>query len=991
MPPRLSRSSVQTNSIRKPRNKTKSRYLDAFSIAAATTPDDRKVRKHRLADEDDEPQRKRPREASDLEAESDEEQPQNSTGNRRRNGENDDIEEDSDSEGHKWHVGIIDESDDSEIDSDEAFGDGDEDQFEDFVFRGSSTKKRVHRKQKRNIDLLEEESATDEDGGSDDESLGSDAVDLATMLDDDVTNDEPQAAQRPNHTNRQDNGSVDNFGTDSGEESDTEDTASISEDDMHDPTHQRKLQKLVSSLHPKETPSIDTQKQPLDLHEFSAPQESFSSQKLTLEDLLPTITDPKMKRGARLIKEGKGSSSGNGVPGKLEAPLPKRQQDKLNRIAANKQTKEQLKRWVETVKQNRRSEHLSFPLQYNDDAEPMGKTRLLPTSKPFNELESTIQSILQESGFSASAGSVEEKGLLEMEDQLLKNSMSREEREARQAELEKNKALLFKKEVLQKRRERERLFQEDIRAKRIAKIKSKMYRKIHRKEKDRLAQEERNELIAAGVDLSEEERELHDRRRAEERMGAKHRDSKWAKGMKQSGRAMWDEEVRVGVSDMARRSDELRRRMEGKDVAVEEGDTDLSSEMSDLDDEDLDDNTLATKSLQKQLSKLDKADDEDNQASRLASLPFMKRAEEARKKENDEAVRVIRKELAGQSQYESDSESEADMPGRREYGNSESKSNSDSAKPNRNEFEEPESEFEGCSDDAADPVKTDKQGFGSATAKQQSSRRQNDAVPETSALLSTNPWLSGKVKKPKGNAEASAVDNFNPWLAKSPQTGPENKTEVHHGDTAEKARNKRTVSKKNSTDLAVLSAPDADGWQTVSYSNGGNNQSSDEEVEADLHLPFAIKNQDLIRRGFAGDDAVADFEAEKKAAIEEDNEKVVDNTLPGWGVWVGEGLPKSKHTQNRKRVLVKQHGIKPESRKDAKLDRVIINEKRIRKNVKFMATSLPHQFESKQQYERSLRMPKGPEWTTKQTFQDATKPRVLIKQGIIRPPERPLA
>ena len=55
-----------------------------------------------------------------------------------------------------------------------------------------------------------------------------------------------------------------------------------------------------------------------------------------------------------------------------------------------------------------------------------------------------------------------------------------------------------------------------------------------------------------------------------------------------------------------------------------------------------------------------------------------------------------------------------------------------------------------------------------------------------------------------------------------------------------------------------------------------------------------------------------------------------------------------------------------------------------------MATQLPHQFETKQQYDGSLRLPIGPEWSTKETFQKATKPRVLIKQGVIKPMERPM-
>ena len=59
-------------------------------------------------------------------------------------------------------------------------------------------------------------------------------------------------------------------------------------------------------------------------------------------------------------------------------------------------------------------------------------------------------------------------------------------------------------------------------------------------------------------------------------------------------------------------------------------------------------------------------------------------------------------------------------------------------------------------------------------------------------------------------------------------------------------------------------------------------------------------------------------------------------------------------------------------------------------NNKYMATQLPHQFETRQQYERSLRLPIGPEWSTKETFQIATKPRVMIKQGVIKPMQKPM-
>ncbi len=117
----------------------------------------------------------------------------------------------------------------------------------------------------------------------------------------------------------------------------------------------------------------------------------------------------------------------------------------------------------------------------------------------------------------------------------------------------------------QRRKDREIQSREQARAKRIKKIKSKAYRRVHRRERARneLAILEEEALEGGGMN-SEEEREEQHRRRAMERMGAKHRESKWAKMAKNTGRAAWDEDFRTGLTDMARRDEELRRRVDGR-------------------------------------------------------------------------------------------------------------------------------------------------------------------------------------------------------------------------------------------------------------------------------------------------------------------------------------------------------------------------------------------------------------------------------------------
>ena len=195
--------------------------------------------------------------------------------------------------------------------------------------------------------------------------------------------------------------------------------------------------------------------------------------------------------------------------------------------------------------------------------------RLQPTtnSKPFNELEATIKTILEESGLAATNGKDDEDKLMEFEE-LETNKMSLEEVKARRAQL---------------RMARDLLFREEARAKRIKKIKSKSYRKVHRKQREKENQMNRQALIEAGVEPSEDEQELQDRRRAEERMGAKHRDSRWAKATKQAGRAAWDKDARAGITEMARRDEELRKRVEGR--ASRKDDAEFESSGSDSEDQ----------------------------------------------------------------------------------------------------------------------------------------------------------------------------------------------------------------------------------------------------------------------------------------------------------------------------------------------------------------------------------------------------------------------
>lgn len=116
----------------KPSKNHRTRALDAYKIASQVLPDAEKKT----------PRAKHGREAvgEDL----DDQGPRRKKARRATEEEDDEseVEYGSDDEGNKWTLGgPVAEEDDSEIDSDEAFGESDEENFEGFAFRGSKSKK----------------------------------------------------------------------------------------------------------------------------------------------------------------------------------------------------------------------------------------------------------------------------------------------------------------------------------------------------------------------------------------------------------------------------------------------------------------------------------------------------------------------------------------------------------------------------------------------------------------------------------------------------------------------------------------------------------------------------------------------------------------------------------------------------------------------------------------------------------------------------------
>ncbi|CAI5756168.1 unnamed protein product [Candida verbasci] len=219
------------------------------------------------------------------------------------------------------------------------------------------------------------------------------------------------------------------------------------------------------------------------------------------------------------------------------------------------------------------------------------------------------------------------------------------------------------------------------------------------------------------------------------------------------------------------------------------------------------------------------------------------------------------------------------------------------------------------------------------------------------------------------------IDEENPWL-------------ISTSDSKQKS-NKITTIEKDSSTLAKSAAKIAKlkarkGMSNESLIHFENSMVFQNEEDEDEEAPQMFKQKDLIKQAFAGDDVVAEFENEKKRVIEDEDDKEEDVTLPGWGDWAGGSLRKN----NKKRKFIRKvDGVmQKEKRKDKNLKNVIINEKINKKNLQYQSSDVPYPFETREQYERSLRMPIGQEWTSRETHQKLTMPRIITKQGMVIDP-----
>lgn len=240
----------------------------------------------------------------------------------------------------------------------------------------------------------------------------------------------------------------------------------------------------------------------------------------------------------------------------VEAPLPTYQQNQIDRSVAYEKTSKDVSKWAPVVQKNRDAERLVFPLPEQEASVNISSHTLVSSFAPITDMEKAITSLINRDGITPKVMTSDDTISLEADTlptvRLDPDQLYREMAKARSSK-----------------------FFSEIKAKRQAKIKSKMYRKMLKKERMRaeaeaIASGNLSELARLGLassvaedeDIRREKRMKAEMDRARERLTLRTRKvNKWARDLMIHKHG--DADGRLEVLEQIREKERLRQEIYG--------------------------------------------------------------------------------------------------------------------------------------------------------------------------------------------------------------------------------------------------------------------------------------------------------------------------------------------------------------------------------------------------------------------------------------------
>ncbi|GMF29358.1 unnamed protein product [Phytophthora lilii] len=663
------------------------------------------------------------------------------------------------------------------------------------------------------------------------------------------------------------------------------------------------------------------------------------------------------------------------------------------------------------VRRNRQKETLDLRIQA-PKLEKLTPAALASKFVAQTDMEKSVAALLQ-------AGDLSDKKLAQdEEEELARKRVSTAEVAARQKELAKLRSLLFYEEQKQRR---------------VKKIKSKLYHKIRNAQDKKAMAKQKEELRALDPEMARKLDEELAEKRAEERLTLKHRNtSKWVKHQLRRG-IQADDATRSAIADQLRRGEELRRKMNAVD-----------SDDDDMEDDDDDDEGDAASRLQKRLEKqasalvteIDADSAEAGKKRGLQGMKFMQRAaEKQREKARIEAEKLLREIRTGDG-----ADGDRILSEGEDYlSSSDERAAKKKAKKAKKEKKVVVTEQDkaavdralaggalqtanvsmsgGVSARASGAIAIDLGEGGTNVALANGEKKQGKEL-ELGAKAPTQksaPAPQAKTGTEDADMEPAAEGEENPWLSssatKSKSRSKKNKKKAQKNAGSQPdvaaaieslAQDTKDTSKESSS-IATLTGDEAnsakagkkrklDQAKTETKEDSEQASSGKKKNKKSKKDAKAAGQDELVRRAFefvADDEDELALEKDRLAGQDADAKKGAEIAklvgMSGWGSWAGDGVRVSKRQIAREKQAkeiareAKQKALA--GRKDARLEKVLINEKKDKKAAKYTVKDVPYPFTSREEYEAAMRNPLGSDWNTAQVTNVLTAPKIMKRAG----------
>ena len=736
---------------------------------------------------------------------------------------------------------LADSDSDEEIPEDEAFDSDDERKYGCFF----------------------EDKKVDDDGPSGSEESGEDEGDEGDDDDEDEESDESGDEEKEGLSESSDNDDVDEEDESDGEDSESDggdggqymlDLLDKIDDNKKVRVENPKLASVAIAKHTKES-------------EFSA--SVLPKANLTLDALLKGSEDT---QGFGVVQKQL-KAVAQGAP--TTAPLARVVSERIKRKVHYEDEAKDVSRWIQAVQENRRAETLDFRPKERME---LTKDVMVENFVPTTDFEKQIHQALMD------AGRHDEEAILRAEqaamDDLGANEITLEEFKKRRGHLAKMRALMF----YQERKNHQ-----------IKKIKSKTYRRIRKRQRERAKTADIEDRAQDDEELVRELEEKEEVERMKERMTLAHKNtSKWAKRVLKRGKNV-DLDTRRALSAQLKRGDDLLQRMNTTRAGAKGEDDDS--------DEDL------VKAARKVLAETEGNDKPGEEAEGLFKLAFMQKGVERQRQQAREEARELLRELEAREDDDSvdgDGNSNGDdeelqtkakkaprkvaskvemrhvlgqdelVASQLKFGNSDKMAVSGEIRIDN-----------GSNDNAAEPLSVPTTGAISVHhttlgSHEDTQIRNVDAASD----LPSDGTKSKSQRKRKESVPSTAESN--PWLVSQEAKGPEKQVKKRKGALVD-------------VEQAIeLLEPAVGAKATVA-----NKATTATPGETSI---LSLTQEQLVKRAFATvdeKDVDAEFAKEKEAVAEEEDPTTRERNkkslgggamgADGWGSWAGKGaMPPSK-------------------------------------------------------------------------------------------------